>query len=110
MKPMENILKELVQIPSVSEDPLAINPAIEYIDRYLSERGMHVIRYESNGVESIVATTQKTKTPKVMLAAHVDVVPAPLDQFVFKKKGDKYYGRGVCDMKFAIAAYLQLID
>ena len=107
---MDNILKTLVEFPSVVGDREAINPAIEWIDRYLSERGMHVKRFDYDGVESIVATTRKTKKPKVLLAAHVDVVPAPKAQFKFHEKNGRYYGRGAADMKFAIAAYLQLID
>jgi succinyl-diaminopimelate desuccinylase len=107
---MKDILKTLVQIPSVSGDYKANNQAIEYIDRFLSERGMFVKRHEFNGVESVVATTRNTKTPEVFLAAHVDVVPAPAEQFNLLEKDGRYYGRGTADMKFAIAAYLQLVD
>lgn len=105
---MEDILKTLISIPSVTQDNTAINPAIEYIDRFLSEQGMYVRRFDFNGVESVVATTQRTKKPRVLLSAHVDVAAAPPDQFKLTEKEDRYWGRGCADMKCAIAAYMQL--
>ena len=71
---------------------------------------MHINRLEHNGFESLVATTRRTKTPKVLLAAHLDVVPGDDALFSLKEKGGKYYGRGTYDMKFAIPAFLQVVD
>jgi acetylornithine deacetylase/succinyl-diaminopimelate desuccinylase-like protein len=45
-----------------------------------------------------------------MLAAHGDVVDAPNEYFELTRDGDQLYGRGVKDMKFALAGYLQVID
>lgn len=107
---LERILGDLVEMPTVSGDYESNHEAIEYIDRFLSERALHVMRFEQNGFESLVATTRHTKTPKVLLAAHTDVVPGPAELFRLRKKQGRLYGRGVFDMKYAIAAYLQLVD
>jgi acetylornithine deacetylase/succinyl-diaminopimelate desuccinylase-like protein len=107
---MEDILKKLVGFPSVTGDRQSINAAIGWVDRFLSERGMRVMRFEFNGSESVVATTRETKKPKLFLAGHVDVAPASEDELAFREENGRYYGRGTADMKFALAAYLQLVD
>jgi succinyl-diaminopimelate desuccinylase len=108
---MFEILEKLVWFHTTADDEQSIFEALDYVSGYLIDRGMHVNRFESNGHESIVATVNPdTKTPKVMLAAHIDVVPAPDEMFAVRKEDGKLYGRGVLDMKFAIAAYMQLAD
>jgi len=101
---------DLVAFPTVTGDRDAAHEAFAYISHFLLERGLYVHRHESNGFESLVATTQPTKTPRVMLAAHLDVVPAAPRLFKLEQRNGRLYGRGSCDMKFAIAAYLQLVD
>jgi succinyl-diaminopimelate desuccinylase len=107
---MKDILAKLVALPTTSDNPQANHQAIGYIDRSLSQRGLFVKRHEWGSHESLVATTRPTKTPKIMLAGHIDVVPGPQHMYQLTEKGDKLYGRGVQDMKFAIAAFLQLVD
>ncbi len=104
------ILADLVAFPTVSEDRRANREALDYIERFLEARGMYVRRFEQNGYESLVATTRQTKKPRILLAGHIDVVPAPPLAFKLEERDGKLYGRGVCDMKFAIATYLQLVD
>jgi len=43
-------------------------------------------------------------------SAHVDVVAGDESLFTLRTSGDKLSGRGAYDMKFAIAAYMQLVD
>lgn len=107
---MKDILQKLIEIPSTTANKDANKAALDYIDQFLSERGMHVTRPKHEDVESLIATTQETKTPKVLLAAHVDVVHGPAELFKFREENGRYHGRGAADMKFAIAAYLQFID
>jgi succinyl-diaminopimelate desuccinylase len=107
---MEGMLRDLVAFRTVSGEYDENHSALEYIDNFLSERALHVKRFEWNGFESLVATTQRTLTPKVMIVIHQDVVPAPAKLFKLREKDGKYYGRGVFDMKFAIPPSLQLID
>jgi succinyl-diaminopimelate desuccinylase len=104
-----DILSDLIAIPTVTGNYEANHEALDYVDRFLSERGMYVKRHEWNGVESLVATTRRTKTPKVFLAAHMDVVAAPEEMFQLREVGHRYTGRGVLDMKVAIAAYLAFV-
>jgi len=109
-KSTESILRDLIAIPTVTGNREAIREGMQYVDSFLSSRGMHVTRLEWNGVESLVATTRNTKQPTVFLAAHIDVVAAPTHQFELQFKDGKYYGRGVLDMKGALAAYLGAVQ
>jgi succinyl-diaminopimelate desuccinylase len=110
MKHSFQTLKTLIEFPSITGDYDANHNALEFIDRFLSERGMHVKRFEFNGVESLVATTQRTTTPTVMLTGHIDVVPADPEHFKFQQRDGKLIGRGMVDMKSAVAAYLDVVD
>jgi len=108
---MDDILRKLVAFPTITGDQTAAHEAIDYIASFVVARGMHVERFDSNGYESIVATTHPgEKHPKVLLAAHLDVVPAPDEMFDLRLEEGRYIGRGALDMKFAIAAYLQVVD
>jgi acetylornithine deacetylase/succinyl-diaminopimelate desuccinylase-like protein len=51
-----------------------------------------------------------TTEPKVMLQAHLDVVPAPEALFTLKEQGGRLTGRGTYDMKFAGAIFLKIAD
>lgn len=107
-KDIEEILRDLVAIPTVSGNYEANHEALNYIEQFLRACGMHIVRHEWNGVESLVATTRLTKTPTIFFAGHIDVVPAPASLFQLKKQSGKYYGRGVLDMKGAVAAFLSM--
>lgn len=108
---MEALLRDLVAFRTVSGDHRAMRQLLDYVESYLTERGMHCRRLESNGFESLVAETRPgNKRPKVMLAAHADVVTAADEMFSLRTEGERYIGRGVLDMKFAIAVFMQIVD
>ncbi len=108
---MEEILRKLVAFPTITGDETAVHQALDYIAGFVVARGMHVERFDSNGFESIIATTiPGNKKPTILLGAHLDVVPAAEDMFILREDNGTFYGRGTLDMKGAIAAYLQIID
>jgi succinyl-diaminopimelate desuccinylase len=81
------------------------------IDKFVFyARNLHLKRLTKSGFPSLFATTQPTTSPKVLLQAHIDVVPAKAKSFNLTEKAGKLFGRGVYDMKFAAACYLQLVD
>lgn len=108
---MEEILRKLVSFRTKSGDHAAARVAMDYVAEFVKSRGMYVDWYESNKFPSFVATTRPHDlTPQVLLVAHIDVVPAPQSMFVMRTEGDKYFGRGVYDMKSGVASFMQLID
>ncbi|SHN00051.1 acetylornithine deacetylase/succinyl-diaminopimelate desuccinylase [Cryptosporangium aurantiacum] len=103
-------LERLVALPTVSGNLAASEEGLDLIGEFLAERGMRIRRFDQDGFGALVATVHPTMTPTVMLTAHLDVVPGPEHLFTLKRDGDRLIGRGVFDMKGAIAAYLALID
>jgi succinyl-diaminopimelate desuccinylase len=105
-------LAALVAMPTISDDITANDAALDYIENYLTVRGMFCKRDRFNGHGTLLASTLQTNlyTPTVLLTAHVDTVGGSKEQLTLIKKGDKLIGRGVYDMKFSIAGYLQLVD
>lgn len=103
------MLRELVAIPSVCGNIPAANKVIAYTEARLTALGMHATRHVKRNFPSLVATTQQTKSPKVMLYAHLDVVDAPAPLFNLRQESGRYYGRGVLDMKAAATTYLNVL-
>lgn len=112
LSPLESKLADLVAIPSISGDIVTNAMALDYIEDYLSLRGMRCKRTTYNGHGTLLASIHPGKelTPTVLLSAHVDVVAGDEEQFSLQIKGDRLLGRGTYDMKFAIAGYMQLVD
>jgi acetylornithine deacetylase/succinyl-diaminopimelate desuccinylase-like protein len=107
---LTGLLAELVAFKTVSGDLPAAFACTEYLENFLMQRGMNVQRHISNEMPSLVATTKPVKNPKVLLQAHIDVVPCPGSLFKLVDSDGKLIGRGVFDMKFAGAVFLKLVD
>lgn len=106
---LEQRLALLMEMPTFSDSAINCQKAIESLADELESFGMHVTISPSKHPH-LVATTHKTKRPKLMLVAHLDVVPetdgARCELVV---RDNKLTGRGVYDMKFAAACYLELV-
>src|SRR5687768_3421961 len=106
---LEQRLKLLVAMPTETRHSKACKQAVESLAEECRTLGLFVTRYDGQH-PSLVATTQRTKSPKIMLVAHLDVVPASdEDQFKLKVSAKKLKGRGVYDMKFAAACFLEFL-
>ncbi len=108
----ERQLAALVSMPTITDDIPANMIALDYIEAYLTKRGMHAKRFVFDGHGALVASTRpdNAKKPTVLLAAHVDVMTGSEQLFTLREVDGKLLGRGVYDMKHAIATYMQAID
>lgn len=107
---LEATLATLVSIPSVSNDAAACHEILEFVRNELKPLSLFYTESKPGAAHPwFYATTQATKKPDILLAAHLDVVTAPQELFVMQKHGDKLYGRGVYDMKLAAACYVELL-
>src|SRR5687767_9219112 len=98
-------------MPTISDDQTANHQALDFIQQYLDQRGMDCSRFAYNGRGVLLATSQPgSRSPLVTLYAHTDVVSATEQAFSLLRQGEKLFGRGTYDMKFAIAAYLRAVD
>lgn len=105
---LDKNLEKLITFKTISSDKQKNKAAINWIKQELKSLPVHIHEYQSNGFASLVVTTQSNKSPKLWLIAHVDVVGGDDYMFQLKKQNDAFNGRGVLDMKFAIACYIQL--
>jgi succinyl-diaminopimelate desuccinylase len=106
---LEQRLNLLVGMPTVTGDMTACQQAIDAVSEECRTLGMHVHKY-GGPHPSMVATTRKTRSPKIMLVAHLDVVPPSHDgHFTLKASTKKLSGRGVYDMKHAAACFLEFL-
>lgn len=112
----EQALADLVAMPTETSNRAANDAALDHLEGRFKEQGLYVTRLahtqQLRGDETpqpygaLVATSQPTRTPKVMIYSHIDVTPASASQFRMRRDGDRLYGRGTCDMKFSAAASL----
>ncbi len=100
---------ELVRIPSTLDRPDLLQAVIDYADAKLRDLPRGKVFYEtSNNKPSIVYSLRGNKHAKLILNAHLDIVPARGEQFEPEIRDGRIYGRGTQDMKGAGAVLLQL--
>lgn len=107
---IETTLARLVAIPSFSNNTAACREIIKYAKDELTRLGLHVTSSDnSTATPWFFATTRTTLKPDILLAAHLDVVPAPDELLTLRRRDGMLHGRGVYDMKFAAACYLEFL-
>jgi succinyl-diaminopimelate desuccinylase len=111
---LEELFRKLIALPTISDDIETNHEALHFAGDYLEARGMHV-RYvppTPDMHEALLASTRpdNAMSPSILLAAHIDVMTAGESMFTLRKEKGRHFGRGVYDMKFAIAAYLKVVD
>lgn len=104
-----NTLEKLITFQTVTGNGPEISRCINWIRSELKNVKAYFEEYEFNGHKSLIITSKKTKKPKLLLQAHLDVVPATKELFVPKIIKERMVGRGVFDMKYAGACYIELL-
>jgi succinyl-diaminopimelate desuccinylase len=97
MKDSIALLKELIPLRPISADIPAVNQATELLFNYLVAGGAHCRIEDCGGRRVLYAATEDTKTPALLLNAHVDVVPAADHQFTPREVDGWLCGRGSGD-------------
>src|SRR5271167_2319981 len=91
---------ELLAMPSTSDRPAELERALDFVLAFVSAPGpapaLTVERFESNGKPSALVYhgSPRPSRFRVVLNAHLDVVPAAADQFRPRRDGDRLYARG----------------
>lgn len=109
------ILTDLIRFDSVSSRSNL--PVIEWIEAFLSARGVGSERYpdKTEPKANLVATIGPADVPGYILSGHTDVVPVEgqdwtVDPFAGDIVGERLYGRGSSDMKGFVACVLSRVD
>ncbi len=112
LSPIE-MLAKLVSFDTTSR--LGNLPLIAWVEEYLDGWGIPHFRvdYEAGLKTNLFATIGPDVAGGIVLSGHTDVVPVDGQQwasnpFELVMRGDKYFGRGTCDMKGFIATALAL--
>lgn len=95
----------LLAIESTAAHPDALHAALDQVLDLLGP-GCTVERFVSGGRPSALVYRPEPRRPRfrVLLNAHLDVVPGTPDQFVPRRTGDRLYARGAQDMKVTALA------
>lgn len=91
----------LLRIPSATGDVAQVNRAVAAMRDWLEGRGVHcALETMPDGREFLYASVRPgERTPKLLLNAHLDVVPAAPPMFEPRIEGDRIFGRGTQDCK-----------
>ncbi len=98
---LTDLTAALIDIPSVSHDEEQIADLIEGALRAYAH--VEVTRIGN----SVIATNHSNRSDRVVIAGHLDTVPANAN-LPHHRENDRIYGVGACDMKGGIAIALQL--
>lgn len=104
------IAKDLIAIPTVTEDRDACNRGLTYVQSKLSE---YTVRsFEKDNRRSLLFSNRPATVNSfhILLNAHIDVVGAKQFQFTPVIKQNRLYGRGALDMKSQVACFISLFS
>lgn len=80
------------------------------MESYFKNKKLFLKRYEKNNKYALAVTFENSRTPKIFLNGHLDVVDASDEEFMPRIESETLYGRGAADMKGAVAAMMKVID
>lgn len=105
--PVVTLLKQLMEIPSISEEEHEIGV---FLANYLKDLGLSVELIPIAPGSSrcnVYAYLGKDRKARTMLTSHMDTVPPHIPLSI---KGDIIYGRGACDDKGPLAAQIIALE
>lgn len=102
------LTKKLITIHSTEKNKLGLEETLILAQNELS--AFTIQAFSSNNKKSLLVhnSNKGTKHFKIILNAHLDVVPGDIKQFVPYTKNGKLFGRGAFDMKGAAAVMILL--
>ncbi len=99
MTDLLDLAAELVDVPSESHQEAALADLFESRLRTSPHLAVHRVG------DNVVARSEHGREHRVVIAGHLDTVPANNNQGA-RIEGDRLYGLGACDMKGGLAAQL----
>ena len=94
-----SLSKKLISIKSIPEQPKQLERILEIALKELNS--YKIERFEKKGTKSALVYNSKSKPKrfKIILNAHLDVIPGKEHQYKPQVKGNKLFGAGALDMK-----------
>jgi succinyl-diaminopimelate desuccinylase len=101
---------DLVRFTSTADQPDQLEAVIDYVAAYIGDiPGIFVERSSAAGKPALTVTLHETRSPKLMLNGHLDVVVGRPEQFTPEVRDGRIYGRGSQDMKGSVAVMMRLL-
>lgn len=102
------LASKLIDLPTTNNNLKAINSCLRVIEAELC--GFNLKKFEDKSIKSVIFYNTKNfpEKFKLLLNAHIDVVPGKASQFKAIRKKDKLFGRGAYDMKCAASVFIIL--
>ena len=97
MRQTIELLAELMACRPVTADVDCVNRAAELLRQYLAAAGLHTCLEDLNGRRILYASTVPGTRPRLLLNAHLDVVPAGEELFRLRRDRGRLLGRGTHD-------------
>src|SRR5918998_2694288 len=100
-----SLTRRLVRYRSYT--PGAAESTVDFINGWFEARGLETVGYKGagpNGELTSLVVRVGSGQPRILLHGHADVVPGNEDQFETREQNGELFGRGVYDMKGALAA------
>lgn len=102
------LLKKLVAFKSTEDNVRAKKDIVDFCAGWFKEQGIKVKKYPHKNSPALLATLPGKSRGKILMLAHLDVVPGGDRLFRLQEKSGLFYGRGVIDDK-GPAAMLMLL-
>ena len=100
-----NLIKDLISFRSTADRVVELNKCATFTEHFFAGTNLEINRYEHNNVPSVVIT-KNSRTPKIFLAGHFDVVEGNDNQFKPFVDEARLYGRGSLDMKSGLGVLM----
>lgn len=108
-KAIVELTQALIRFQTTPSHPGELNRCADFIGTWLQNQDIRYQRIQSQGVPSFLVLPASGFAP-VLLMSHIDVVEGPDALFVPRIEGEKLYGRGSLDDKYAVALSLILFQ
>lgn len=108
LKEILEILKELVEFPSVSKEKEKSNELLEIIKNKYVSKNLYVKKYIFNGFSSLIISNTKEENFDIVFCTHIDVVPC--EEYKYKEDEENVQARGAIDMKGQVSVCLSLMN
>ncbi|MFH1721666.1 MAG: M20/M25/M40 family metallo-hydrolase [Candidatus Altiarchaeota archaeon] len=109
-KELTELAKKLISFKTTENHPEEILSCVDFVEEYLSESAnLQITRGAFEEKPYLIATLKDTKSPKIFLCGHLDVVDAGEEEFNPQIRNGKLFGRGAIDMKGNCAAMMKVM-
>lgn len=108
-KDIKELIKKLVSFETSHDKPEEIRACLDFCKEYFQGLPVFIKDYESNGIPSVVISTQDSLEADVIILGHIDTAAGEGNIFSIREVDGNIYGRATLDMKAFVAASMMTL-